>query len=112
MILSANLKKLICWVRPGELEVLAREDCLVKALIMLDFPTFERPANAISGSPTSGIPSKVAAPVTKWHGFANKALPSSSVLELTVFSFPFVVTKPSLFLPIGHFLFLHLKYCD
>src|SRR5437868_6427286 len=49
-----SLKKLICRVRPGVR--LAYASCVwrASALIALDLPEFERPANAISGAPSSG----------------------------------------------------------
>src|SRR5882757_754978 len=39
------------WVRPGVLLVRASARRPASALIALDLPTFERPANAISGGP-------------------------------------------------------------
>ena len=41
-------KKLIRWVRPGVLEVLARAFCWQMAFRALDFPALERPAKATS----------------------------------------------------------------
>jgi hypothetical protein len=46
---GSGTKKLSDWVRPGVLEVRARPDWRVRALIRLDFPTLERPAKATSG---------------------------------------------------------------
>ena len=42
------LKKISSWVRPGVCEVRASARRPVSALIRLDLPTLERPANAIS----------------------------------------------------------------
>ncbi len=57
-------KKLMVWVRPGVLLVLA---ILVptRELIRLDLPTFERPRKAISGAPAGGNCRGSAAEVTK-----------------------------------------------
>ena len=63
--LLPRLKKLSCWVRPGVLDVFASPFCPVRALIMLDFPTFERPAKAISGHSDNGNCSSFATPRTK-----------------------------------------------
>lgn len=41
-------------MRPGALDVLAKFFRLTKILIKDDFPTFERPENAISGGPALG----------------------------------------------------------
>ncbi len=53
---------------------------LVSALIRLDFPTFERPAKAISGSSAGGTPEILAAAVTKWHSCENNRRPTSAAL--------------------------------
>jgi hypothetical protein len=45
---------LICCVRPGILLVNASRTRLASALIALDLPAFDRPANAISGAPGGG----------------------------------------------------------
>src|ERR1700732_2840401 len=47
-------KKISCWVRPGVFEVRASARRPVSALIRLDLPTLERPANAISGALLGG----------------------------------------------------------
>src|SRR5690606_30812462 len=44
----------MCWVRPGVLEAKARPFWLVRILIAVDLPAFERPAKAISGTCVSG----------------------------------------------------------
>src|SRR5690606_747352 len=51
---SLILKWLISWVLPGLPEVLARLLRSVSILIKEDFPTFERPINAYSGSGSLG----------------------------------------------------------
>src|SRR5438552_5434671 len=51
----------MCCVRPGVLLVNARREWLASALIALDLPAFERPANAISGGPGGGNCSSSAA---------------------------------------------------
>ena len=50
----------------------------VRALRRLDFPTFERPAKAISGSVSGGRAPTVAAPATKSHSLAKSRRPASS----------------------------------
>lgn len=55
---SSTRKKLIPWVLPGVDEVLARALRPSKKLIREDFPTFDLPANAISGKGLSGSSSK------------------------------------------------------
>ena len=53
-------KKLICCVRPGVLLVNASRVRSASALIALDLPELDRPANAISGGPGGGICSSLA----------------------------------------------------
>src|SRR5512135_807877 len=57
-------KKLIICVRPGVRLAYARRVCLASALIALDLPEFDRPANAISGAPSLGSCHAAAAPVS------------------------------------------------
>src|SRR5271165_6013304 len=57
-------KKLMVWVRPGVLLVLAIL-LPTRALIKLDLPTFERPRKAISGAPAGGNCFGSTAAVTK-----------------------------------------------
>ena len=64
-------------MRPGVLEVLARPFCPVKAFIILDFPTLERPAKATSGMSVNGSCSNFATPRTKLHGCLKKFSASS-----------------------------------
>src|ERR1700756_3118871 len=51
---SGPPKKISSWVRPGVFEVRASARRPVRALIRLDLPTLERPANAISGPAIGG----------------------------------------------------------
>src|SRR5215831_19687449 len=65
---------MICCVRPGVLLVKASRDRLASALIALDLPEFERPANAISGGPAGGSCSSLATVSrysARWIGCAN-----------------------------------------
>src|ERR1019366_8861470 len=64
------------WVRPGVLLVLAIL-LPTSALIKLDFPTLERPRNAISGAPAGGNCSGAAAEVTKRVNTFMQAIPPS-----------------------------------
>jgi hypothetical protein len=50
---SVSAKKLIARVRPGVEETRASRDPS-RALIKLDFPTFDRPRKATSGAPSGG----------------------------------------------------------
>src|SRR5580704_10065915 len=70
-------KKISCWVRPGVFEVRASARRPVSALIRLDLPTLERPANAISGAPIGGTESSPPAAEIKSHAPANKRRPAS-----------------------------------
>src|SRR5882762_10243681 len=47
-------KKFNDWVRPGVFDVRARPRVLSRELMMLDFPTLERPMKAISGFASRG----------------------------------------------------------
>ena len=51
---SPSAKKLSSRVRPGVCDVRAKVFLLVSALSSEDFPTFDRPAKAISGGPSGG----------------------------------------------------------
>src|SRR4030081_3857424 len=72
-----DAKKINSWVRPGVFEVRASALRLVSALIRLDLPTFERPANAISMPAIGGSDSKEAAADRKPHSAANSLRPVS-----------------------------------
>jgi len=70
-------KKLIERVFPGEEEVFT-SFCLFRSRFMrLDFPTFERPANAISGMPVLGHPPLSKALVIKF---------ADTIFKLTILS--------------------------
>src|SRR6185437_13229264 len=71
------VKKINSWVRPGVCEVRASALRLVSALIRLDFPTLERPANAISTPAAGGSVSYEPAAVRKRHSAANSLRPLS-----------------------------------
>src|SRR5690348_14990997 len=75
--LGSAAKKISSWVRPGVCEVRASELRPVSALIRLDLPTLERPANAISMPRILGSDSSELAAVAKSHGCANKRRPAS-----------------------------------
>src|ERR1700722_5289952 len=80
----APAKKISSWVRPGVFEVRAGALRLVSALIRLDLPTLERPANAISMPVAGGSDSKEAAADMNSHCAAKSLRPvsvSSSVNE-------------------------------
>src|ERR1700683_3961279 len=64
-------------VRPGVFEVRANARRPVSALIRLDLPTLERPANAISGAPMGGTESSPPAAEIKSHAPANRRRPAS-----------------------------------
>src|SRR5579862_7412168 len=74
---SGPPKKISCWVRPGVFEVRANARRPVSALIRLDLPTLERPANAISGALIGGTESSPPAAEMKSHAPANKRRPAS-----------------------------------
>src|SRR5580692_4766305 len=74
---SGPPKKISCWVRPGVFEVRASARRPVSALIRLDLPTLERPANAISGAPIGGTDSIDPAAEMKSHAPANNSRPAS-----------------------------------
>ena len=44
----------MCWVRPGFLEAKANCFCWVRVLIQVDFPAFDLPTKAISGTSMAG----------------------------------------------------------
>src|SRR5579885_2861780 len=91
---SAPLKKLICCVRPGILEVRASDFRLVSAFTRLDLPTFERPANAISRPRAGGSELTEPAPERKSQAEANSLRPASiSCREKGAFSF---IARPRL----------------
>src|ERR1700692_90956 len=69
-------KKISCWVRPGVFEVRASARRPVSALIKLDLPTLERPANAISGALIGGTESTQPAAEMKYHAPAKKNPPA------------------------------------
>src|SRR5580693_5068890 len=70
-------KKMSSLVRPGVFEVRASARRPVSALIKLDLPTLERPANAISGALIGGTDSSEPAAEMKSHAPANKSRPAS-----------------------------------
>src|SRR5687767_9636162 len=70
---GSGTKKLSDCVRPGVLEVRARRDWPVSALISVDLPTLERPENATSGGPSGGKAATVGASVTKRQGWRKTA---------------------------------------
>src|SRR5580698_8558409 len=79
---SGPLKKISSCVRPGVLEVRANALRPVNALMRLDLPTLDRPANAISGAAIAGSDLSELAAERKSHSPANSRRPmSSSVLE-------------------------------
>src|SRR5690242_15194041 len=73
----AAAKKISSWVRPGVCEVRASALRLVSALMRLDLPTLERPANAISTPSIGGSDSNDAAADRKRHSAANSLRPVS-----------------------------------
>src|SRR5436189_1791792 len=70
-------KKISSWVRPGVCEVRASALRPVSALIRLDLPTLERPANAISMPRMAGNTASEPAAATKRHSLANSLRPRS-----------------------------------
>src|SRR5437868_7512546 len=76
-------KKLIWRVRPGVLEVRARVRRPVSAVTRLDFPTLERPTNAISGNPSGGSADGLGAPAIKRASAAKSRRPASAKVEST-----------------------------
>src|SRR5512134_3087203 len=72
-------KKLSCCVRPGVLEVRARPCRRVSALMRLDLPTLERPANATSRGAAGGRPSSAATLFRKVQGWAKRWSPAASM---------------------------------
>src|SRR5947209_7364285 len=70
-------KKISSWVRPGVCEVRASALRPVSALIRLDLPTLERPANAISMPRIGGSTAIALAAATKRHSPANSLRPRS-----------------------------------
>src|SRR5688500_10045725 len=76
--LSGPSKKISSWVRPGVCEVRASALRPVSALIRLDLPTLERPANATSTPAIGGSVSIEGEAQMKVHSPANSFLPSST----------------------------------
>src|SRR6202041_794425 len=75
-------KKINCWVRPGVLDARASAFLPVSALIRLDLPTLDRPANATSNSPARGKDSTLPVAEIKLHSPAKSRRPASiSALE-------------------------------
>src|SRR5215212_11812698 len=74
---EAAAKKISSWVRPGVCEVRASALREVSALIRLDLPTFERPANAISTPCIGGSRSAVPAAAANCQSAANSFRPAS-----------------------------------
>src|SRR5215469_722391 len=70
-------KKISSWVRPGVCEVRASALRPVSALIRLDLPTFERPANAISAPIMAGSAATEPAAKLKRQSAANSRRPAS-----------------------------------
>src|SRR5689334_8210114 len=75
--LSGPSKKISSWVRPGVCEVRASALRLVSALIRLDLPTLERPANATSMPAIGGSVSIEGEAHTNFHSPAKSFRPSS-----------------------------------
>src|SRR6185295_16368321 len=75
--LSGPSKKISSWVRPGVCEVRASALRPVSALIRLDLPTLERPANAISMPRMAGNTASEPAAAMKRHSLANSLRPRS-----------------------------------
>src|SRR5437763_14311320 len=67
--------KLIWRVRPGVLEFRASIRRPVNVLTRLDFPTLERPTNAISGNPSGGSADGLGAPAMKPASAAKSRRP-------------------------------------
>src|SRR4029077_12153272 len=76
------VKKINSWVRPGVCEVRASALRLVSALIRLDLPTLERPANAISTPSARGSDSRDEGADRNRHSAANSLRPVSLSSEL------------------------------
>src|SRR5215470_3752517 len=72
------VKKISSWVRPGVCEVRASAFLPVSALIRLDLPTLERPANAISMPRIGGKAAIALAAATKRQSPANSLRPRST----------------------------------
>src|SRR5947209_10117892 len=70
-------KKISSWVRPGVCEVRASAFLPVSALIRLDLPTLERPANAISMPRIGGSAAMALAAAMKRQSPANNLRPRS-----------------------------------
>src|SRR3974377_142622 len=70
-------KKINSWVRPGVREMRASALRPVSALIKLDLPTLERPANAISAPRIGGSDTAEAAATTKRQSLENNLRPAS-----------------------------------
>src|SRR5262245_19565352 len=75
--LPGPAKKISSCVRPGVCEVRARALRPVSALIRLDLPTLERPANAISWPRIGGRTGSEPAAATNVHSPANSLRPDS-----------------------------------
>src|SRR3954453_11128637 len=75
--LGSAAKKISSWVRPGVCEVRASALRPVSALIRLDLPTLERPANAISMPRMAGNMASELAAAMKRHSPANSLRPRS-----------------------------------
>src|SRR3954469_4286046 len=75
--LGSAAKKISSWVRPGVLEVRASACRPVSALIRLDLPTLERPANAISTPRIAGSEVSDPAAVENCQSAANSFRPAS-----------------------------------
>src|SRR6476660_922484 len=75
--LSGPSKKISSWVRPGVCEVRASALRPVSALIRLDLPTLERPANATSMPAIGGSVSIEGEAQTNFHSPAKSFRPSS-----------------------------------
>src|SRR6476620_804337 len=74
---SGPSKKISSWVRPGVCEVRASALRPVSALIRLDLPTLERPANATSMLAIGGSVSIDGEAQTNFHSPAKSFRPSS-----------------------------------
>src|SRR6185437_435078 len=71
------VKKINSWVRPGVREVRARFLRPVSALIRLDLPTLERPANAISTPRIGGSDTAEPAAAVNSQSPVNRRRPAS-----------------------------------
>src|SRR5262245_1548085 len=79
---EAEVKKISSWVRPGVREVRASACRPVSALIRLDLPTLDRPANAISTPRMGGSAASDPAAAANCHSRAKSLRPASISAEV------------------------------